>query len=333
VATDIEPGVAHPLVSVVIPVLHDPSGIRLCLEALLRQTYPPDRFEIIVADNGSTDGTRAVVERLRAEARSRLRLVVEDQARTSYAARNRALRVARGEVLAFTDADCVPTPSWLECGVRALQTEAAACVGGRIVVTYRGAWPNVYEYWDSATRFNQEMYVSRHYAATANLFVYAHVVARHGAFRPELISGGDREFGIRVWKAGEHLVYAPDAVVTHPARATLTAVYRKAMRLARAQRRLHQLGVAPRWECARKVVKSAWLRPTHRDWSGRPSLRLILACRVFHHLNAWLVATVCVAYGLRAAWERLGRAPHPDGLIPASERSLPGVRIGSGDPE
>lgn len=305
VATGTEPGLSLPLVSVVVPVLHDPPGIQECLRALSRQTYPRERFEIIVADNGSTDGTRAVVDRFRGVMGSRLTVVVEDRVRTSYAARNCGVRAARGEILAFTDADCVPTPGWLEGGVRALQA-GAEYAGGRIVVTYRGPRPNAYEYWDSATRFNQQAYVGRHYGATANLFVHASVLARHGGFRSELASGGDRELGVRLWKAGERLVYAPDAVVTHPARFTLRSVFRKSLRLARAQRRLHQLGVAKPWECGRKLMRSTWRCPVPRDWTGRPPLHVVIAARLLHHGNAWVLATVCITHGLRG-WLRLGR--------------------------
>ena len=320
VGTATEADSSRPFVSVVVPVLHDVRGIRTCLEALLGQTYPSDRYEIIVADNGSMDGTRTVVEQLRARAGSRLRLVVEDRIRTSYAARNRAIGVARGEVLAFTDADCVPSRTWIERGVCALHAEGATCVGGRIAVTYRGSRPNVYEYWDSASRFNQEAYVSRHYGATANLFVHVQVIERHGPFRAELQSGGDREFGVRLWKAGERIVYAPDAVVDHPARATFDAVYRKSLRIARAHRPLHRLGVAPRSECTLKVFRTLWRCPRSRDWTGRLSLAEALSIRVLHHLSAWLLFAVCYGDGLRTwrPWGLPGRDRPTDALAPES---------------
>ena len=305
-----------PLVSVVVPVLHDGPGIRACLEALLGQTYPAGGYEIVVADNGSTDDTRAVVESLRAGAGSRVSLVVEDRVRTSYAARNQGLRAARGQVLAFTDADCVPAPTWLEEGVRALRVSSAACVAGRIVVTFAGHRLNAYEYWDSAFRFNQESYVRRHFAATANMFLQARVIERHGPFRPELVSGGDREFGFRLWKAGEHLAYAPDAIVAHPARATFAAIYRKGLRLALAHRPLHRLGVVPSGECALNVIKS-WRCPVSRDWTGRLPLTTRVAVRLLHHVHAWFLLTVCYSQGLstwkRSRWltSRVGRPDVP----------------------
>ncbi len=335
-ATSGESNTSHPFVSVVVPVLHDGPGIRTCLEALLSQTYPPDRYEIVVADNGSTDDTRGVVERLRAGRGSRLSLVVEGQVRTSYAARNRGIRVARGEILAFTDADCVPAPTWLECGVRALRTEAAAVAGGRIVVTYRGPRPNAYEYWDSAVHFNQARYIEHHhFAATANLFLRADVLERCESFRSDLVSGGDYEFGVRLWKAGERLVYAPDAVVAHPARATLGALCRKGLRVARAQWRQHQLGLGPRWGCVRKLGRS-WKCPVPRDWAGRAPVSVTLGARLLHHLNAWLFLTVCAAHGVRA-WARSWRlgpwGRRPDQPRRKSFAPKPEWPAGAGSPD
>ena len=290
-----------PFVSVIVPVLNDPGGIRTCVGALVDQTYPVGAFEIVVADNGSTVETRETIERLREAAGDRLRVVVEPR-RSSYAARNRALAAARGALVAFTDADCRPAPTWLAHGVRALQAQGGGCVGGRIVVTYRQVPPNPCEYWDSAVRLNQRAYVERSgFAATANLFAEIAVFARVGPFRADLLSGGDREFGKRLGRAGERLSYAPDAVVEHPARATLRDLYRKTVRLARGHRTLHALGAMPsRRRCVRRFRLLRDI-PSPRDWDGRLSLGGRAAVMVLHNLDAWLTSAICVAQCARVA--------------------------------
>src|SRR4051794_2667993 len=78
-----------------------------CLEAVAAQDYPQEVTEVIVVDNGSTDDTRAVV------AAYGVTLLIESEIRTSYAARNRGIRHARGEFVAFLDSDCVAAPEWL----------------------------------------------------------------------------------------------------------------------------------------------------------------------------------------------------------------------------
>ncbi len=79
------------------------------------QTYPRDGFEIIVADNASPEGEAAIAALI--AGRAELTIVAE---RGAGAARNGGAAKARGEILAFTDCDCVPEPRWLEAGVAAL---------------------------------------------------------------------------------------------------------------------------------------------------------------------------------------------------------------------
>ena len=80
--------------------------------------YPADRFDVVVVDNASTEDVAAAVP-----ADERFTLLVEPR-RGSYAARNTGLGVARGEVLAFTDADCRPDPDWLTEAVAELRPKA-----------------------------------------------------------------------------------------------------------------------------------------------------------------------------------------------------------------
>ena len=228
-------------VSVIIPVYNDASRIRLALNALLNQTYPNDAYEIIVVDNKSNDGTPQVVEEFQQRLPKKVRLAFENETQSSYAARNRGIEVARGEILAFTDADCIPQPTWLNAGVRALDKELAGSGGGQIALTIHSDRPNIYEYFDLSTiNLKQERYIRlASFSATANFFVRKRLFERHGLFLSELKSGGDVEFGKRISKAGEKMIYIPDAVVQHPARKTFKALYKKSKRVALGQRQLN----------------------------------------------------------------------------------------------
>lgn len=95
-------GQPYPFVSVVIPVFNDAERLEMCLRALEDQTYPADRYEVILVDNGSD----ASMEGL-AAGFAGTRVAYEDRP-GSYAARNKGVSLARGEVVAFTDSDCVP---------------------------------------------------------------------------------------------------------------------------------------------------------------------------------------------------------------------------------
>ena len=233
-----------PVVSVIIPVYNGSIRIREALDGLVEQSYSTALYEVIVVDNDSTDATRTVVSEYERQTSGLIRLAVERKVRSAYAARNKGICIANGEILAFTDADCVPQSSWIEKGLEALQESSAAFAAGRIDMTFKAERPNLWEYFDAARKLNQRAYVEKAgFGATANLFVRRRLFHKYGMFRTDLQSGGDYEFGCRLTKAGEKLVYAEKAVVRHPARRTFKTILSKSRRVARGQKQLEKLGL------------------------------------------------------------------------------------------
>lgn len=220
---------SQPFVSVIIPVFNDADRLKLCLEALERQTYGGDRYEVIVVDNGSTEDIKSVVAPFS-------HAVYAHEARPgSYAARNKALTLAQGEILAFTDADCIPAPTWLEHGVRhLLQTPNCGLVAGRIELFFHDpSRPTAVELYDSVKiGFPQQKFLEEsNYGATANVFTFRSVMEAVGSFDDTLKSSGDREWGQRVFAAGYQQFYADDAYVSHPARRTWGELHKKVVRI------------------------------------------------------------------------------------------------------
>jgi cellulose synthase/poly-beta-1,6-N-acetylglucosamine synthase-like glycosyltransferase len=215
-------------VSVIIPVRDDAEGLARCLTGLEQQHYPSDAFEVIVVDNGSAARPDDVVDRF-----PRVRLTVEPRV-GSYAARNRGVSLAKGEVLAFTDADCVPQQAWLIEGVRCLHSEAdIGLVAGAIEVLLTDPRrPSAVELWELLHGFPQQRYVDEHhFGATANVLCRRSVLDAVGGFDDRLASGGDKEWGRRVHAAGFRIVYAPSAAVAHPPRTSWSAYHRKLVRV------------------------------------------------------------------------------------------------------
>ncbi|WP_372785104.1 glycosyltransferase family 2 protein [Phenylobacterium sp.] len=200
-----------PKVSVIVPHYHDLDGLALCLASLGRQTYPKDRFEVIVADNASPEGASAV-EAVIAE---RAHLVVVPE-KGAGPARNGGVAAASGEVLAFIDSDCVAEPAWIEEGVRSLQS--FDFVGGRIrVLVADPAQLTPAEAFERVFAFNNRAYVERqHFTVTANLFCPRTLFDRAGGFKTGVSE--DVEWSRRAQATGFSLGYAPLAVVGHPAR-------------------------------------------------------------------------------------------------------------------
>jgi len=219
----------EPFVSVVVPVYNDASRISKCIESLLNQSYPCEKYEILVIDNGSTDGTPNVVLNYD------VKLLFENTIQSSYAARNAGIKNVRGEVIAFTDADCIPAPDWIAKGVaNLLRVPDCGLVAGRINPVFKDPkTPTAVEIYESILHFQQERYLKRDkYGATANVFTYKRVFEKVGVFNDKLKSGGDNEWGRRVFASGYKQVYADDASVDHPTRYSLDQLHRRISRLA-----------------------------------------------------------------------------------------------------
>jgi glycosyltransferase involved in cell wall biosynthesis len=204
------------LVSVVVPVRDGAATLRELVAALERQTLPRERFEVVIAD----DGSKAPPEQLASGGRVR---VLAGPPTNSYAARNRGAAASRGEILAFCDADCVPEPDWLERGLAAL--EHSDVVAGRfrfVVPESRTVWTLL----DMDSSKDHELLVRLGIAETANLFLRRETFDRVGGFDGTTREHGDFDFVERCVQAGACLAYADDAVVWHPARTTAKSLFR-----------------------------------------------------------------------------------------------------------
>jgi glycosyltransferase involved in cell wall biosynthesis len=215
---------ALPSVSAVVPVLNAPERVRACIEALLAQTYPSHKVQIVVVDNGSDDETPEVVSAYPVE------LVFETAVKSPYAARNAGIERATGDVIALTDANCVPAANWIEEGVGALESLGADLAGGRVGFTFSTP-PSIGEVADALINVDVEASIANHRACmTGNLFVRRGVFSSVGAFETTVRSGGDMRWTRRATDAGFALVFAPDAEVSYPARA-LGPLLRKQFRV------------------------------------------------------------------------------------------------------
>jgi len=221
-----------PQVSIVIPVFNQGAELVQCLRALERQTGNV-RFEVVVVDNNSDQD----IERMTAPFPF-VRYVREPKP-GSYAARNRGVQASRGEVVGFTDADCVPDDRWIELGVCRIRRLGAGMVGGRIELTVRDPdRPTAAELYECVFGFPQESFIRWGFAATANVFTTRATLDRVGGFAEQMMSGGDVEWGQRLRAQGLPQVYAADVRVSHPARRTLGQLFKKIVRVAGGNQQL-----------------------------------------------------------------------------------------------
>ena len=239
---------AAPQVSVVVPVHDDAEGLRSCLAALREQDLPAGSFEVIVCDNGSRSDpvTEADTAPCSDEEAPDVTLITTGEP-GSYRARNRCLPHARGGVLAFTDADCRPHPTWLSAGLADLDRSGGDLLAGRVATYARHDPPTPVELFEVETAFPQEKYVTTmSFGVTANLFVRRDVFEAVGPFDEGLLSGGDREFCERAVRCGHRITYSASAVVDHPARSTVAELAVKAERVLAGARADGRLGPVSR---------------------------------------------------------------------------------------
>jgi cellulose synthase/poly-beta-1,6-N-acetylglucosamine synthase-like glycosyltransferase len=221
-----------PLASVIVPVYNGARTLDACLNALFHQTIAPSRYEVIVVDDGSTDGSAQVA------ARYGVMLVSQEHAGAA-AARNQGARQAQGCILVFTDADCEPCCDWIE--------QMLAPFGDPGVVGVKGAYRTRQS--SLIARFAQAEYEEKYdrlaradwidfvdtYAAAYRRDVFV----EQGGFDPGFRFDEDQEFSFRLAAAGYKMVFARTAIVYHQHPSRLRAYAKRKAQLGRWKVQVH----------------------------------------------------------------------------------------------
>jgi GT2 family glycosyltransferase len=241
-----------PAVSVIVPHYQDLDRLDTCLARLSNQTLARERYEIVVSDNASPVGEASV----KAVIAGRARLVVAPE-KGAGPTRNVGVAAARGEILAFTDSDCLPEAEWLEAGLRALAD--FDFVGGRMKVAVEDPQDmTAAEAFEMLFAFDNETYIrDRRFTVTANLFCTRKLFDKVGGFRAGLSE--DIEWSQRAVGLGYRIGYAGEAVVWHPARRTWAELERK---WARINEEFYELHMSRRFGLARFLAMALSQIPT-----------------------------------------------------------------------
>lgn len=211
-------------VSVIIPIYHDWEYLRTCIDSLSKQTYSQEKYEVIIVNNDPED----TPPNLGLPANFR---IISELKPGSYAARNAGIKKAKGEILAFTDADCIPSVNWLNNGVDQFNNGVER-IAGKIEFKFSDGKKNVIECYEELFSFNQKKYAYKGVSVTANMFSLKENFDKVGYFNENLLSGGDIEWGNRAKQEGISIIYASNVIVQHPARNKWKEVLTKNKRLA-----------------------------------------------------------------------------------------------------
>lgn len=209
-------------ISVIVPAYNDDERLQKCIDALAEQSLDCRYYEVIIVNNS----TRQLTCRLPVSGFK----VLQQLTPGSYAARNMGLEGAKGEIIAFTDSDCIPDRDWLKVGLDIFVKSCAERVAGRVVVFSQSDRMTAVECYEKIFAFRQESAVKKGVAVTANLFVNRKVFEKIGNFDESLLSGGDVEWNTRATNAGHGLVFSSEAFVFHPARYSWAELIKKKQR-------------------------------------------------------------------------------------------------------
>ncbi len=231
--------------SIVIPTYNRPQRLEKCIESATLLEYPRHEFEVVVVDDGSPQPMAPVLARF--EDKLSLR-VIRQQNQGPAAARNRGLAEARGQYIAYTDDDCCPAPDWLTKLSTALEANPGAAVGGHAVNAlehnpYSTASQllidYLYEYFNRAA-------AGASFFASNNLAFPAEPLRALKAFDTSFraAAGEDRELCDRWIRAGNRLVYAPDAIILHSHHLDLRSFWRQHYTYGRAAVQFHKARAA-----------------------------------------------------------------------------------------
>lgn len=245
-------------VSVIIPVYQRDAELNRCLIALAAQNLPPEIFEVIIVDQNSDRAPKPSIDRLNL---TRLHSADRGAAR----ARNIGWQAARGEWIAFTDSDCIPSRTWLHYLLARSKTDRAAPhpigVAGR-TIGYRSESAAA-RYVDLTGGLDAERYLQHPkfpWAPTNNVMYRRDALHSINGFdaRFDTYEGGDLSYRLRK-KLGGEIVFEPRAVVLHQHRSSWRAYWRQQFLYGRGYAQFflrHRSAV--RWSAAHEA--RAWLK-------------------------------------------------------------------------
>ena len=205
------------MVSIIIPAYNEEKHIGQCLDSIFNLDYPRDKFEVIVIDNGSTDRTREI-------ASSYDVLLLQDSTKNVSGLRNLGARHARGDILAFVDADCVVARDWLTNAEKYFTDLSVAAWGSPPIPPESGTW--VQKAWFYVRRNNKDT-ETVDWLESMNLFVRKDLFDKVRGFDESLITCEDVDFSYRLSKYGKIISDESLKVIHLGEASTLREFFRK----------------------------------------------------------------------------------------------------------
>jgi glycosyltransferase involved in cell wall biosynthesis len=193
-------------ISIIIPAKNEAGYIEKCLDSISKLNYPKELYEVILADNGSSDRTVSIAEPYLDK------IVVLPDKQTISAVRNGGVTEASGEILVFIDADCTVAPDWLNCAEKYFKRHDVACFGSSPVIPEKSTW--VERTWFLVRESNQPVF-ERQWQESTNMFIPKNLFDKVGGFNESLTTCEDVDLSYRLLKFGKIISDSSIVAVHH----------------------------------------------------------------------------------------------------------------------
>ncbi|MBF0503849.1 MAG: glycosyltransferase [Candidatus Omnitrophica bacterium] len=196
----------NPFISIIIPARNAQKYIGLCLENLLSQDYPRDKYEIIIIDNASKDQTVDIIKKYPVKLHSKNNGNISKL-------RNWGALQAQGEIFAFIDADCIAPKDWLSRASLLLKLDNIGATGCWYALPESTTW--VERTWDILTRIRKEKIGPIDWVPSSNFIVHKEIFRQIQGFDEHLITSEDVDICQRIIKSGRLIYSDPKIAVQH----------------------------------------------------------------------------------------------------------------------
>jgi glycosyltransferase involved in cell wall biosynthesis len=205
-------------VSIIVPTFNEEESIGECIESLLRLNYPKNKYEVIIVDNNSKDKTVDIAKRYP------VKLFYEKGKQTPYAARNRGIEHSNGEIVAFTDADCIVDKEWVREGIRFFKGNKIGMMQGS-TISYQKE-----KIKSKIFKYGSDLREEDWHYGTCNMFYRKDILKEVGGFDDGFFSGGDTDLAWRIKEKGYQSLFSPSAIVYHQSIDSYVGILKKLKR-------------------------------------------------------------------------------------------------------
>jgi len=225
-----------PFVSIVVATFNRKDLVAKCLDSLFDQSYPKDRYEVIIINDGSIDGTEDVLKEYTNMAPCKFRWFTQKNSGQTVAF-NLGIQNSRGDIVCITGDDCTAERDWIKNIVKCYDSEEIGGVGGVIA--------------DSEPKTFIENYAKKINLHNQEKAINISIIGGNSSFRKDVLdkvngfdtffrTGQDTEISLRILLMGYKFKFAPDAVIHHKHKATLSGLLEQYSRYGGSYARLHK---------------------------------------------------------------------------------------------